>query len=169
MAAVGKDMKRPYKRHGYYSKAVPEATRKAFLCWRGMLARCNNPKGSDFKNYGGRGIKVCSRWRTFESFFADMGENPPGLSLERKDNNKGYSKKNCCWATLAEQSKNRRIQKNNLYGVSGIYKDRKTGRYQARFFCNNKENYLGTFGSLVEAVAERKRAEVMYGYKRLDR
>lgn len=74
-----------------------------------MLARCNNPKDRNYHNYGGRGIKVCKRWENFELFLKDMGEPPKGMTLDRKNNDKGYSPSNCRWVTAAEQCRNRRV------------------------------------------------------------
>ena len=86
-----------------------------YVCWSNMLARCTNPKRRDFKNYGGRGISVCERWRSFENFLADMGEKPPKLSLDRVDNDENYGPDNCRWATQKQQVLNRRntINPNN--------------------------------------------------------
>lgn len=84
---------------------------KIYAVWCTMRARCNNPNVKSFKNYGGRGIYVCKRWQTFENFFADMGNPPPGQTLDRIDNNREYEKSNCRWATRLEQRHNRRDKK----------------------------------------------------------
>ena len=81
---------------------------KEFNIWSSMRQRCKNPNDRNFKSYGGRGIKVCPEWDEFENFYADMGPKPPGKTLDRIDNNAGYSKENCEWRTVAEQCRNKR-------------------------------------------------------------
>lgn len=80
--------------------------------WCQMLLRCHDSKNSRYADYGGRGIRVCRRWRDprtgFFQFCADMGPCPQGHSLERKNNDHGYSPDNCVWATPSEQNRNRR-------------------------------------------------------------
>jgi hypothetical protein len=86
-------------------KGIPE-----YFAYNSMKYRCYNSKSEDYHNYGGRGITVCRRWRlSYTKFLEDMGKRPsPQHSLERIDNDKGYTPKNCKWATAWEQSNNRR-------------------------------------------------------------
>jgi hypothetical protein len=79
-----------------------------YRVWQGMKERCLNRRHRSYFNYGGRGIKVCERWLIFENFYADMGDPPPGLSLDRINNNGNYEPNNCRWATQAQQLANRR-------------------------------------------------------------
>jgi hypothetical protein len=78
--------------------------------WAAMIQRATNPKNARYADYGGRGIGVCERWLEFANFYADMGPRPDGRSLDRTDNDRGYSPENCRWATASEQRLNRRPQ-----------------------------------------------------------
>jgi hypothetical protein len=89
-----------YKTEGYYS-------------WYNMKQRCTNPNRKCYKDYGGRGIKVCDRWDSFENFIKDMGERPKGYSIDRINSDGNYEPSNCRWADRDTQIKNRKNYKKN--------------------------------------------------------
>jgi hypothetical protein len=72
-----------------------------------MIARCTNPYSVSYATYGAKGVMVCERWTKFRNFLEDMGERPPGTSLDRIDNAKGYEPGNCRWASRSQQNANR--------------------------------------------------------------
>lgn len=102
-------------KHGAYTGGVECPTH---YVWRSMIARCTCITHKAWCSYGGRGITVCARWMEYENFVADMGMKPDGLSLDRIDNDKGYSPSNCRWATHSEQQKNKRATK---YLTDGMF------------------------------------------------
>lgn len=91
---------------------------RTYRQWAAMVQRCTNPNRKGYEGYGGRGIKVCKRWLRFSEFLKDMGECPPGLSIERVKNKTGnYEKRNCIWTTPKVQARNTR--RNIFYTVNG--------------------------------------------------
>jgi hypothetical protein len=91
-------------KHGHKLNQSPSRT---YYSWFNMISRCSNPNYTNFKYWGGKGIKVCEEWKDFSNFLQDMGERPLNTSIDRKDGSKNYSKENCRWATRQQQSENR--------------------------------------------------------------
>lgn len=98
--------------HGY---AIKRAS--VYRSWEAMKRRCLSAKDHAFKDYGGRGIKVCDRWNSFVNFLSDMGEGKKGWQLERVNNNGNYEPENCVWALPKHQNRNRR--NNRLIRING--------------------------------------------------
>lgn len=98
------------KRHGKNPPRPAQPSERSVWC--GMIARCYSSGRDNYHRYGGRGIRVCQRWRGpkgFEAFLKDLGPRPsPSHTLERRNVNGNYTPRNCCWATAAEQGQNRR-------------------------------------------------------------
>jgi len=84
---------------------------RTYKVYQSMRYRCLNPTSAGYPNYGGRGITICKRWDSYENFLRDMGERPTGHSLDRIDNDRGYSPSNCRWATVEQQNRNKRDTK----------------------------------------------------------
>lgn len=83
-----------------------------YECWQSMKQRCLNPASPDYKNYGGRGIRICDEWKdSFKTFLFDMGVRPEGTSIDRIDVNGHYCKENCKWSTNKEQANNKRCSR----------------------------------------------------------
>ena len=102
-------------KHGHYQKGK---TAREYQSWLNMKQRCTNPNHKYWKDYGGRKIKVCKRWlgeNGFIHFLEDMGECPPGYTLERRENEEGYHPDNCYWATREQQARNRRNNRRVTY------------------------------------------------------
>lgn len=134
-------------KHGHAKRTRFSPT---YQSWATMKSRCTNPNTKRYKDYGGRGIKFCEEWSTFENFLSDMGERPKGTTLDRINVNGDYNPNNCRWANASEQSANVRKRSNCSTPYIGVVED-KTG-YVARVFYNGDCHYLGTFRTAEDAA-----------------
>lgn len=125
-----------------------------YKSWAAMCTRCYNKNRPVYKNYGGRGIAVCDRWRGdkgFVNFLSDMGERLEGMTLDRIDNNGNYCKENCRWASRYEQAHNRRSTKISSTGIKNIYKSKWTN-YKVLIEHHGKSYNLGTYIDIEKAI-----------------
>ena len=132
---------------------------KEYSIWVNMKQRCLNPNNTSWRNYGGRGITICKRWLKFENFYADMGERPKGLTLDRIDNDKGYSPQNCRWTTMKVQALNRSsFNENKSTGHRNVYYLNRTDQiknYQVIMWRNGRAKSVGYYLTLEEALKGR--------------
>lgn len=135
---------------------------RTYQIHEGMLRRCRPDLAEDFPYHAGKGIKVCEEWRSFEAFFADMGECPDGLSIDRIDPSGNYEKENCRWATNSWQGYNKGLDPNNSSGKSGVSWYTQNEKWSAEIHVENQHIRLGMFSNFEDAVKAREEAELKY-------
>lgn len=147
-------MARTYHPRGVKIDGFAPRKHPLYTTWSNMLSRCTNPNTPNYENYGGRGITVCPRWFHFKNFAHDVGQKPSKAhSLDRIDNDKGYSPANCKWSTRKEQNLNKRVYKTSETGYAGI---RMRGeKYQVRVMINGKRKSIGNYDTLQKALEAR--------------
>lgn len=135
-----------WKNHGDYNRNLKDGFigkhNKEYRIWIGMRQRCNNPKYNGYKDYGGRGIKVCERWNgkyDFKNFFEDMGECPKNYSLDRIDVNGAYCPENCRWVDWNTQASNKRNSRNRTSKYLGV--SRLGNKWKAEIIVRGKRYY----------------------------
>lgn len=132
---------------------------RLYQCWADMKTRCNNPNNKFYPRYGGRGIGYCEEWESFVPFYdwATTHGYSQELTLERLDNDQGYSPSNCTWATQQEQSRNKRhLQNKTGYkGVRACYRNGKLIGYRGTVCVSRKEKYL-CFVKTAEAASQKR-------------
>lgn len=139
-------------------------TNRLYSIWQSMQRRCAGKTLKGYKNYYLSGVRVSEEWLNFETFVKDMGECPPGFSLERIDNQKGYSKENCIWIPRNLQHVNRRApkvyfkNKRNRSGIVGVSFISTKNAWRAYY--GRTTVYQGQ--SQEQAVFERQRQEVIH-------
>lgn len=155
-----------------------------YKIWHSMRQRCSNEKSKSYPRYGGRGITVCDNWiNSFENFLSDMGHPEEGMTIERKDNNLGYSKENCKWATRLEQQNNRNVCQYITYNnethtvsewsvITGIHKNTLSERFHKNWplediFSKDKKTYLPglAIGAKISQAARLARTHCRRGHE----
>lgn len=132
--------------------------KRTYHIWANMKYRCLSATCKKYKDYGGRGIKVCKRWMDFEKFLEDMGEAPKGLTLDRIDNNGNYAPANCKWSTITEQVRNsRRNRMVVFHGIKAplsVHAEREGLNYKA--VCERIRNGWTLRDALTAPIRKRK-------------
>lgn len=129
-----------------------------YSTWHNMKSRCFKVTNKEYKNYGGRGITVCKEWLSSATFIDWCESTHPNInnySLDRIDNDKGYSPDNCRWADATTQNINQRIKKNNTSGFVGIYWNNKNNNWRTFIYFNNIRFNIGSFPTIEDAVLAR--------------
>ncbi len=132
-----------------------------YRSWQAMKNRCLKTNKKMRQYYYERNIVVCERWKnSFIDFLEDMGKKPTTKhTLDRIDNDKGYTPENCKWSTRQQQALNRRIYNLNDSNIVGVHYLKKSNRWRARIKVNGVSSWLGTFDKKEDAIAARKIAE----------
>ena len=126
--------------------------------WSQMVQRCTNPKHKNYGDYAERGITVCEEWLDIKKFIAwaeSTHPNVKGVTLDRINNDKGYSPENCTWSDKTAQVLNRRIMKNNTSGYVGIYWNKDSKKWVVNIRISKILKQIGSFKDKIEAVLAR--------------
>lgn len=129
---------------------------KFYATWTGMMRRCYTTTDSSYTNYGARGITVCEDWKDITNY-VKWAESTyvEGMTMDRKDNNKGYSPENCRWADNITQGINQRVSKHNTSGYLGVSFNKQQNKWRASLRINTVRKHIGSFDTAIEAAKAR--------------
>ena len=134
------------------------SSNRFYNTWASMVKRCTNPNVWDYKHYGARGITVCEEWLNVSNFVAWCDLTYPNIedaTLDRINNDKGYSPENCTWSDKTTQILNRRIMKNNKSGYVGVIWNKRDRKWRANIRINKILKQIGSFKMKEEATQAR--------------
>lgn len=137
---------------------------RLYSTWENMIQRCHNSNNLRYKDWGGRGIKVCDEWREFEPFrdWAFKNGYSDKLSIDRINNDGNYEPSNCRWVDNITQMRNTRTPCTNTSGVKGVTFYRRTGKWIAQIGVNKKMIRLGYYNTIEDAAYARAQGELKY-------
>lgn len=136
-----------------------------YIAWSAMIQRCINPKNPKYKNYGGRGIKVCSKWRnSYQTFLSDIGYRPSkNHSIGRINNDGNYEPSNCRWEINEQQYSNMTKKRNNSSGRRGVTWDSQTSKWRVSLIRKGIRIEVGRFDLIEDAITKIETKEYEYG------
>ncbi len=148
-----------------HGKSKRGSTTSEYKTWLSMIQRCTNPKRDSYKHYGGRGIQVCQRWKnSYTNFLVDMGKKPDkSMTLERVNNDLGYTPDNCIWANRSRQVANTRKKTNNTSGFVGVSFNKQKQKWVSYISVDKKTVYLGAYLKLSNALFARNNYVIANG------
>lgn len=138
-----------------------------YSCWIHMWQRCTNPRDKSYINYGGRGIKIDSKWQDFEPFrdWALSHGYSNDLTIDRINVNGDYTPSNCQWTNRLEQNRNQRVRSDNTSGCRGVCWDKRSNKWHVTISINGKSKHIKYCVDINDAIIARKNAELKYWKK----
>lgn len=135
---------------------------RAYSAWINMKTRCFDKNYRSYSDYGGRGITVCEKWLSFESFLSDIGQPPEGMTLDRRNNDGNYEPSNCRWVSRNVQQRNKRGSKGSTSKFKGVSWNNRDKVWIVQLKVNKKSIYIGSYSDEEDAAQAYDSAASQY-------